>query len=107
MTARLANGGKKVNPRLVRSVTGQTLEGAVLPPADDEAANRDIGVSQSALKTVLSGMNKVVNGPRGSARAAKIQVEGWEMAGKTGRRADCPRFITGNATSRSVAPAQL
>lgn len=84
MTARLANGGKKVNPRLVRSVTGQTLEGAVLPPADDEAANRDIGVSQSALKTVLSGMNKVVNGPRGSARAAKIQVEGWEMAGKTG-----------------------
>ncbi|WP_339630481.1 penicillin-binding protein 2 [uncultured Sneathiella sp.] len=84
MTARLANGGKKVNPRLVRSVTGQTLEGAVLPPVDDEAANRDIGVSQSALKTVLSGMNKVVNGPRGSARAAKIQVEGWEMAGKTG-----------------------
>ncbi len=84
MTARLANGGKKVNPRLIRSVTGETLEGAVLPRAEEEAANRDIGISQSALRTVLSGMNKVMNGPRGTARAAKIEVEGWEMAGKTG-----------------------
>ncbi|MEX1036313.1 MAG: penicillin-binding protein 2 [Sneathiella sp.] len=84
MTARLANGGKKVTPRLVRSVTGETRDGAVRPPSDQEMANRDIGISQSSLKTVLSGMNKVVNGPRGSARAAKIHIEGWEMAGKTG-----------------------
>lgn len=84
MTARLANGGKKVSPRLVRSITGETLEGAVLPRPEPELDNLDLGISQKSLQHVLNGMYKVVNGPRGSARAAKIRVEGWEMAGKTG-----------------------
>lgn len=84
MTARLANGGKKVSPRLVRSITGETLEGAVLPHPEPELDNLDLGISQKSLQHVLNGMYKVVNGPRGSARAAKIRVEGWEMAGKTG-----------------------
>lgn len=84
MTARLANGGKKVSPRLVRSITGETLEGAVPPRPEPELDNLDLGISQKSLQHVLNGMYKVVNGPRGSARAAKIRVEGWEMAGKTG-----------------------
>ncbi|MFC4273038.1 penicillin-binding protein 2 [Sneathiella chungangensis] len=84
MTARLANGGKKVSPRLVRSINGETLEGAVLPRPEPELDNLDLGISQKSLQHVLNGMYKVVNGPRGSARAAKIRVEGWEMAGKTG-----------------------
>ena len=84
MTARLANGGKKVSPRLVRSITGEILEGAVLPHPEPELENLDLGISKKSLKHVLNGMYKVVNGPRGSARASKIRVEGWEMAGKTG-----------------------
>jgi len=84
MTARLSNGGKLVKPRIVRSVTGETLEGAVLPRTEAELDGGEIGISQKSLRTVLNGMYKVVNGKRGSARAAKIRVEGWEMAGKTG-----------------------
>jgi len=81
MTARLANGGKAVLPRLTRSRHGDASGGSNLL---SEKSTPDIGVNQAALKTVLRGMNKVVNGKRGTARAAKISVEGWEMAGKTG-----------------------
>ncbi|MZR32058.1 penicillin-binding protein 2 [Sneathiella litorea] len=84
MTARLANGGKKVSPRLVRSINGEALEGAMQPHPQLNLEDLDLGISQNSLKYVLNGMYKVVNGPRGSARAAKIRVEGWEMAGKTG-----------------------
>jgi penicillin-binding protein 2 len=84
MTARLANGGKKVVPRLVRSVTGAAQEGAVLPRENPGGEAFDLGISRKSLQLVLSGMNKVMNGARGTARAARIEVEGWEMAGKTG-----------------------
>ncbi|WP_334127728.1 penicillin-binding protein 2 [Sneathiella sp.] len=83
MTARLANGGKKVKPRLVRSVAGEGADGATKPP-ENPTEMPDLGVSPRSLRVVLEGMNKVMNGPRGTARAARIEVEGWEMAGKTG-----------------------
>ncbi|PHQ69843.1 MAG: penicillin-binding protein 2 [Sneathiella sp.] len=76
MTARLANGGKAVRPRLTRGTEASSListEGAAA-----------LGVNPAALKTVLRGMNKVVNGKRGTARRSKISTKGWEMAGKTG-----------------------
>ncbi|MCF8466431.1 MAG: penicillin-binding protein 2 [Sneathiella sp.] len=84
MTARLANGGKAVRPRLVRSVTGTPLEGAVAPLNTVAAETEEIGINPKNLKVVLKGMYEVVNGKRGTARSAKITVEGWEMAGKTG-----------------------
>jgi penicillin-binding protein 2 len=83
MTARLANGGKKIKPRLVRAKEPVMAEG------DDvenkvEVANQDIGVSKGALRNVLNGMFDVVNGKKGTARGAKFKNEEWQMAGKSG-----------------------
>jgi penicillin-binding protein 2 len=44
----------------------------------------DLKINPEHLKTVLSGMVKVVNDPRGSAYASRITEQGFEMAGKTG-----------------------
>jgi len=71
MAARLANGERAVSPRLVFR-DEQDVEA---PP---------LGLSKDALRHVRQGMNDVVNGKRGTARAHRITREGWEMAGKTG-----------------------
>lgn len=71
MTARLANGERAVMPRLV---FGDSPD-AEAPP---------LGISQDALHQVRQGMDHVVNGERGTARAHKITENGWTMAGKTG-----------------------
>ena len=75
MTARLANGGRAVRPRVVRSVG----DGAVDEPAEAPS----LGLSSASLKVVLDGMNAVVNGKRGTARKARLEGE-IMMAGKTG-----------------------
>ncbi|PCJ71878.1 MAG: penicillin-binding protein 2 [Rhodobiaceae bacterium] len=75
MTARLANGGLAVEPRLVRSVGGQEAERSVAEP---------IGVSDKALALVREGMNLVSNSPRGTAFRARIKEPGMSLAGKTG-----------------------
>lgn len=71
MAARLANGERAVSPRLV-----------FRDEPDVEAP--PLGLSKDALRHVRQGMNDVVNGKRGTARAHRITQEGWEMAGKTG-----------------------
>lgn len=73
MTARLANGRHAVSPSILRRPAGE--------PAAEPAP---LGISVEALDLVREGMNRVVNGARGTARAASIDREGWEMAGKTG-----------------------
>ena len=70
MTARLANGGRAVVPWLGR------VPGPEAPTS--------IEVPQASLDIVLSGMREVVNGPRGTARAAALGLPGIEMGGKTG-----------------------
>ena len=75
MTARLANGGLAVVPRLVRSVEGQETERSIAEP---------IGVSDKALALVREGMNLVSNSPRGTAFRARIKEPGMSLAGKTG-----------------------
>ena len=75
MTARLANGGRAVRPRVVRSVFG----GAVDEPAEAPS----LGLSSASLKVVLDAMNAVVNSKRGTARKARLEGE-IMMAGKTG-----------------------
>ncbi|OUR79586.1 penicillin-binding protein 2 [Alphaproteobacteria bacterium 46_93_T64] len=79
MTARLANGGKAVSPRLVK----ESKESAPDDVQLDEKS-LDMGLSKAALQSVLGGMFDVVNGVKGTARGAKIKTEGWEMAGKSG-----------------------
>lgn len=83
MTARLANGGKSVEPRLVKP-RGSTDTNENPDEDKSEIKNEDMGVSKAALRMVLGGMFDVVNGTKGTARASKIKTEGWEMAGKSG-----------------------
>ncbi len=78
MTARIANGGKSVRPRLKR--------GAGVEFANDEGAPvfEPIALSPDHLGLVQEGMNLVTNGSRGTAYGSRIDIPGMEMAGKTG-----------------------
>ena len=98
MTARLVNGGFAVLPRLVR---------------DDDArapAPAAMGVSPSALKLVLDGMNAVVNGSRGTARKARLDASLGTMGGKTGtsqvRRISKRERLKGIAKNKDKAWAE-
>lgn len=72
MTSRIANGGWPVRPWLVREP----------PVAGDEAALP--AIAPEHLAAVRAGMREVVNGPRGTARAAALELPEVMMAGKTG-----------------------
>ncbi|MEI2685552.1 MAG: penicillin-binding protein 2 [Cypionkella sp.] len=74
MAARIASG-TSVSPRLVLSVDGQEVPVAEVAPLDVNAAQ---------LRAVQAGMYGVMNGPRGTARSARIVEAGMLMAGKTG-----------------------
>ncbi len=77
MTARIANGGRAVRPRLVRA-----------DPAADAGERPEpapaLGVSDWALRFVRQGMYEVVNGERGTARQASLGDAEVALAGKTG-----------------------
>ncbi|MCP5433405.1 MAG: penicillin-binding protein 2 [Alphaproteobacteria bacterium] len=75
MTARIANGGFAVVPRLVRSVGGVTHD-------HSEAAS--IGAEHAYLDRILRAMTAVVNEPRGTALGSRLTGPGLSMGGKTG-----------------------
>ncbi|MQX37158.1 penicillin-binding protein 2 [Roseospira navarrensis] len=79
MTARIANDGLAVRPTLSRQaiVDGQLVE-------QPTPAFESLGISSSAMAAVKHAMWRVVNGNRGTARGAAIDVDGATMAGKTG-----------------------
>ena len=79
MTARIANGGYAVKPRLARYVADGTEE-----EAKNTEAVPELGFAPEHIQLVREGMIEVVNGRRGTARRAKIKEAGMEMAGKTG-----------------------
>ncbi|KQY91510.1 penicillin-binding protein 2 [Caulobacter sp. Root1455] len=77
MTARLANGRKALNPRLVKSV------GGVEQPHGDAVA--DLPFSQEHLEIVRAGMAAVANDPTGGAfKQSQLGLGDVKMAGKTG-----------------------
>jgi len=78
MTSRLANGGKAVTPRLVKQKQQPLKEGEEAPEIPD------LGLNKTYLRYVLDGMYDVMNGKKGTGRASKIKVKGWEVAGKSG-----------------------
>ncbi|HKF62762.1 MAG TPA: penicillin-binding protein 2, partial [Dongiaceae bacterium] len=80
MTARLANGGFALKPRLVRPAR-LTDETGPDPAAIQFAP---MGVHPNHVKLVWEGMRRVVNDPDGTAFGARISQPGMEMAGKTG-----------------------
>jgi len=74
MTARLANGGMAVKPRLTRA----------LPGAPEEKKFENLGLTPQHLTLVRAAMGDVVNQRTGTAFRSKITEPGMEMAGKTG-----------------------
>ncbi len=81
MTARIANGGHAVKPRLF-APTGEVWDPQAPPPAAETLPK--LGISTRSLDLVRRGMDAVTNSPRGTARRSRIKEEAWRMAGKTG-----------------------
>jgi penicillin-binding protein 2 len=79
MTARIANGGLEVIPRLVseRNESDGTIVRAPV-------IVRGLGLNPAHLRAVQEGMVGVVNHARGTARQSAITEPGMQMAGKTG-----------------------
>lgn len=75
MTARIANGGRAVTPRLVRSVGSEVRATTTDWPS--------LGLEPQWLALVHRGMEKVLE-RGGTAYASRLDVEGRKMAGKTG-----------------------
>jgi len=89
MTARVANGGLAVKPRLVRPGMSITNDGSEMPSFES------LGIPSQHLAILRQGLYSVVNGPAGSttAAAAKLRFrddpirKDWAMSGKTGTAA--------------------
>ncbi len=78
MTARIANGGLAVEPRLVRSLAGLSGQG------DDAAEPSPMNINPEWLRIVRTGMDRVTNEEYGTAYRSRIAIPGMEMSGKTG-----------------------
>ena len=78
MTARIANGGIAIQPRLVRAAADedQTAEAAEARPT--------VGVSDASLSVIRAGMARVTGAPTGTAYRSRIVEPEYAMAGKTG-----------------------
>jgi len=75
MTARIANGGYTVNPRLVRARDGERVRAESL---------RGTGIDKAHVEAVKDGMYGVVNEQGGTAYRSRIAMDGYRMSGKTG-----------------------
>lgn len=87
MTARLANGGKKVSPRLTRShriSETDAFDSFVEEEPAQEAEQESLGLMPAHLELIRQAMDGVANNPLGTAFKARIGKKGMEMAGKTG-----------------------
>ncbi|MGF1456803.1 MAG: penicillin-binding protein 2 [Alphaproteobacteria bacterium] len=76
MTARLCNGGRAVEPRIVRA-RGESL-------IINQGMTREMSISPKNLAVVRRAMDAVTNEVRGTAFASRLDEEGMSMAGKTG-----------------------
>jgi penicillin-binding protein 2 len=72
MTARLVNGGSAVVPRLVRD------------PKATEPSFEAVKVTPRYMRLVIEGMERVVNGKRGTARAVPRKSDPFRFGGKSG-----------------------
>jgi len=82
MCARLANGGRAVSPRLIRSVAGRAWAEGAQDGAKDGVSGPAIEVEAGHLAFVREAMAAVVE--EGTGRAAQLGLGPVVMAGKTG-----------------------
>lgn len=75
ITSRIANGGVPIKPYLVRNHN-------IYKQFDD--LKSEPLVKDAHVKFVQEGMRRVMNEPGGTAYGKRIDVKGFEMAGKTG-----------------------
>jgi penicillin-binding protein 2 len=75
VTSRIANGGVPIKPYLVRNHN--------ILKQYDELKNQPL-IKLDHLKLVHEGMRRVMNEPGGTAYGKRIEIKGFEMAGKTG-----------------------
>lgn len=75
MTARIANGGYIVHPRLVKARGGESVKARSLIGT---------GIDETHIEAVKRAMSAVVNERGGTAYRSRIVLPGFEMAGKTG-----------------------
>jgi len=75
MAARIGNGGRAVEPRLVRAVGGERMPVAEAPVMELDAAH---------LAPIRAAMDAVVNSRSGTAYGARLPDPDIQMAGKTG-----------------------
>ena len=79
MTARIANGGFAVVPRLTRSVSQDGVW-----TENIEASFESLNLQPRHMEIIRNSMIYVVNSPLGTAYKSRITEPGQEMAGKTG-----------------------
>ena len=75
MTARLVNGGIKVDP-WVAGIVGEHIRPRVNWPKMD--------IDPKNLALIKKGMDRAVNHKKGTAHSSAINIPGFEMGGKTG-----------------------
>ncbi|PZQ48692.1 MAG: penicillin-binding protein 2 [Micavibrio aeruginosavorus] len=75
MTSRIVNGGLAVKPWLTGGIGGNPVAHG---PWDK------IDIDPRHVEIVMRGMDRVCNGERGTAKAARIKEPGMEMGGKSG-----------------------
>ena len=91
LMARLASGGKKITPRLLRSTSIEDMElvqidsgEKLLLPRQSENFEQIEGILPWHMRTVMRGLNLVVNDPMGSVYRKRIRDPELAFAGKTG-----------------------
>lgn len=94
VTSRIANGGVPIKPYLVRNHN--------IYSQYDALKNEPL-VKSEHLKLIQEGMRRVINEPGGTAYGKRIDVKGFEMAGKTGTS----QVISKREDEMSAAEKQL
>jgi penicillin-binding protein 2 len=102
MTARVANGGYAVKPRLIAAIAKARAKTS-RPQSTPNAPSLSFGADN--LRAIRDGMVLAVNSPGGTAFASRIVEKGKEMAGKTGTSQ--VKRMTEGERDRKVSQEQL
>ncbi len=104
MTARIANGGYEVKPRLVSAQVGP--RDPLAPPAMRTTPDGpSMRLDPKHLEAIRVGMLMVVNHGTGTANASRIAEAGMAMAGKTGTSQ--VKRITESERDRKMSQSEL